>query len=73
VEGRVIHARLLPGGAIASGVNFKKLDKDLEGRRAMSKLTAIMGDLQREEVRRLRGAEEAAAAVEQKPAEPAAA
>ena len=39
---------------IRAGVQFKKLDKDLDGRQKLAALTRIVGELQRQEVRRLR-------------------
>lgn len=37
-----------------AGVTFKKLESDLEGRRSFAMLTRIVGDLQRDQVRRVR-------------------
>jgi hypothetical protein len=55
VEARMIHQRLVGENMLAAGVNFKKLEKDLEGRQMLSKLTSIVGRLQREEIQRQRG------------------
>lgn len=55
VEARVIHQRLVGENVLAAGANFKKLEKDFEGRQVLSKLTAIVGRLQREEIQRQRG------------------
>jgi c-di-GMP-binding flagellar brake protein YcgR len=41
-------------GAIRGGIQFKKLENDLAGRQAMAALTRIVGEFQREEVRRSR-------------------
>jgi c-di-GMP-binding flagellar brake protein YcgR len=41
-------------GAVNCGVQFKKLEYDLNGRQAMAVLTRIVGEFQREEVRRTR-------------------
>ena len=54
VEGRLIHRHDLDSGITTLGVQFKKLEKDLEGRQILAKLTDIVGFLQREEVKRLR-------------------
>jgi c-di-GMP-binding flagellar brake protein YcgR len=42
------------GGEIRGGIQFKKLENDLAGRQAMAALTRIVGEFQREEVRRSR-------------------
>lgn len=54
VEGRVRHALPTPDKSIRLGVQFRKLEDDLEGRQALGKLTAIVGELHRAEVRRVR-------------------
>jgi hypothetical protein len=50
--------RLLDGvttpGAVKGGIQFKKLENDLAGRQAMAALTRMVGEFQREEVRRTR-------------------
>ena len=51
-EGRVMHVRTLEGGGAAAGVQFKKLEKDLTGRQTLSKLTKLVGELQRAEIKR---------------------
>jgi c-di-GMP-binding flagellar brake protein YcgR len=44
-----------PGGdKLLSGIIFKKLQNDLEGRKIMAELTRIVGELQRDELRRIR-------------------
>jgi len=43
-----------PVGAIKGGIQFKKLENDLAGRQAIAALTRIVGEFQREEVRRSR-------------------
>lgn len=54
IEGRARHTRQLPSGELRLGVQFKKLDGSIEGRRAVAVLTEIVGTLQREEIRRTR-------------------
>jgi c-di-GMP-binding flagellar brake protein YcgR len=54
LEGRVRHARPLPGDNYRLGVQFKKLEDDLPGRQALATLTHIVGQLQRTEIRRKR-------------------
>ena len=54
LEGRVRHARPLPGGNYRLGVQFKKLEDDIDGRQTLSTLTQIVGQLQRAEIRRRR-------------------
>ena len=38
-------------GRVSAGVQFKKLEQDLEGRQTSSKLSKLVGRLEREEVR----------------------
>lgn len=54
IEGRAKHIRTTPDQSLRVGVQFRKLDDDLEGRQTLSKLTSIVGTLHREEVRRMR-------------------
>lgn len=54
VEGRAKHVSANPDKSLRIGVQFKKLENDLEGRQNLSKLTTIVGQLHREEVRRIR-------------------
>jgi c-di-GMP-binding flagellar brake protein YcgR len=42
------------GDGLRTGISFKSLDKDLEGRQKLAQLTRIVGELQRDEVRRIR-------------------
>jgi c-di-GMP-binding flagellar brake protein YcgR len=42
------------GGGVRAGIQFKKLENDLAGRQAMAALTRIVGEFQRDEVRRSR-------------------
>ncbi len=42
------------GNSIITGIQFKKLEADLEGRQLLSQLMRIVGELQREELRRVR-------------------
>lgn len=54
LEGRILHPVELPNKSIKAGVAFKKLGEDLAGRQNAAKLTTIVGQLQRDEVRRMR-------------------
>ena len=55
LEGRMRHATPPASGTIArAGLQFKPLDTHLEGRQKLAQLTRIVGELQREEVRRAR-------------------
>ena len=55
-EGRVVHKRGMAGNQTLMGVQFKRLQKDLEGRQTQAKINELVGYLQREEVKRLRQA-----------------
>jgi hypothetical protein len=52
VEARLLHQRMLGEEVLAGGITFKKLEKDFEGRQSLSKLTAMVGTLQRQELLR---------------------
>ena len=53
LEGRVKHIKPLPeGGQFRLGVQFKKLGDDIDGRQTLATLTHIVGQLQRDEIRR---------------------
>ena len=55
LEGRMRNPFAPPDGdTIITGIQFKKLENDLEGRKVMSQLTRLLGELQREEIRRMR-------------------
>jgi parallel beta-helix repeat protein len=54
LEGRVKHLRDLPNGDVRLGIEFKKLADDFEGRQMLAMLTQIVGQLQRDEIRRRR-------------------
>jgi c-di-GMP-binding flagellar brake protein YcgR len=54
LEGRVKHIRTLPNGDLKVGVSFKKLEDGIEGRQALASLTQVVGQLQRDEIRRRR-------------------
>jgi c-di-GMP-binding flagellar brake protein YcgR len=54
LEGRVRHIQPTPDKSVRAGVQFKKLEDDLDGRQTLSRLTSIVGELHREEVRRVR-------------------
>jgi c-di-GMP-binding flagellar brake protein YcgR len=43
-----------PQGAICTGIRFKEMAADIEGRQKLTQLTRIVGEMQREEVRRAR-------------------
>ncbi|MCY2952704.1 MAG: PilZ domain-containing protein [Planctomycetota bacterium] len=53
-EARVQQVRPTPDHSLRVGVQFKKLEDDLDGRHILSRLTTIVGELRRAEVRRLR-------------------
>ena len=55
IEGRMRPA-FGPQGAntISAGISFKEMEKDIEGRRMLTQLTRITGEMQREEMRRTR-------------------
>jgi hypothetical protein len=55
-EGRAVHSHPLASHAdeLVLGLQFKKLEKQIEGRQALSKLNELMGNLQRDEVKRRR-------------------
>jgi len=54
----IIEGRMRPpigtqkGDAIITGIQFKKLENDLEGRQTLNLLTRLVGEFQREEMRR---------------------
>jgi hypothetical protein len=55
VEGRMRHPiEPMKENQFRAGVQFKALENDLDGRQILAQLTRIVGELQREEVRRLR-------------------
>lgn len=54
LEGRVRHVRPLPANDYRIGVQFKKLEDNLDGRQTLATLTHIIGQLQRAEIRRKR-------------------
>ena len=54
LEGRVRHVRPLPGDNHRVGIQFKKLEDNLDGRQTLATLTQIVGQLQRAEIRRKR-------------------
>lgn len=54
LEGCVRHLQTTPDQSLRVGVQFNKLDEGIDGRQAMAKLTTIVGELHREEVRRVR-------------------
>ena len=53
-EGRVVHFRPVGNENVAAGFQFKKQDKDIEGRQIASKIANFVGFLQREEIKRRR-------------------
>jgi hypothetical protein len=55
IEGRMLHSKpTSKPEPIRGGIQFKKLEHDIEGRQTLATLTKIVGELQREEVRRTR-------------------
>jgi c-di-GMP-binding flagellar brake protein YcgR len=54
LEGRVKHVKELPNGDLRLGIQFKRLADDFEGRQMLATLTQIVGQLQRDEIRRRR-------------------
>jgi hypothetical protein len=55
IEGRMRPPTKPPeNGIVITGIHFKKLENDLEGRQTAAQLTRIVGELQREEIRRTR-------------------
>jgi c-di-GMP-binding flagellar brake protein YcgR len=60
LDARVRHTHVAADGKLRVGAQFKKLENDLEGRQTASKLGAIVGHLQRQEILRGRMKEEEA-------------
>ncbi len=54
IEGRMRPSTRACEKGLRSGVQFKALQNDLEGRQTLAQLTKIIGELQRDEVRRMR-------------------
>jgi len=54
LEGRVRRVRPTPDGSAHIGVQFKNLEDDLQGRQTLAMWTNIVGQLHREEIRRMR-------------------
>jgi c-di-GMP-binding flagellar brake protein YcgR len=55
IEGSMRFPQQLPDKSkIKTGIQFKKLENDIEGRQNLAKLTKIVGELQRQEARRNR-------------------
>lgn len=55
MEGRMRDPLATSGqNILITGIQFKKLENDMEGRRILAQLTRIVGELQREETRRAR-------------------
>jgi len=54
LDGRARHTRKLANGELRMGVQFRKLDGTIEGRRISAVLTQIVGHFQRYEIRRTR-------------------
>jgi c-di-GMP-binding flagellar brake protein YcgR len=42
------------GSALFTGIQFKKMEDDIEGRKTLAQLTRVVGELQREELRKMR-------------------
>jgi c-di-GMP-binding flagellar brake protein YcgR len=54
IEGKMARPEVAPKtNSIVAGIQFKKLEADLEGRQILSQLMRIVGELQREELRRV--------------------
>jgi c-di-GMP-binding flagellar brake protein YcgR len=56
LEGRMRYPEQAPKAAmpVRAGIQFKTLESDLEGRQKLASLTRVVGEMQREEVRRFR-------------------
>jgi c-di-GMP-binding flagellar brake protein YcgR len=55
IEGKITRAvDSSAGNSIVTGIQFKKLEANLEGRQILSQLMRIVGELQRDELRRVR-------------------
>jgi len=55
VEGHLRHPALpVMGDTVRAGIQFKSLERDLQGRQILATLTRIVGELHREEIRRYR-------------------
>jgi hypothetical protein len=55
IEGRMrVPTARLPDGSVLTGIQFKKLENNLEGRQQLAILTRIVGELQRDEARKMR-------------------
>ncbi|HEX4052763.1 MAG TPA: PilZ domain-containing protein [Tepidisphaeraceae bacterium] len=55
MEGKMRRPAAAPrGDAIVTGIQFKKLESDLEGRQTLAHLIRIVGELQRADLRRMR-------------------
>jgi hypothetical protein len=52
IDGRIKHTRPQLDGELTLGIQFKKLDDAIEGRQTRAALTQIIGDLQRDGLRR---------------------
>ncbi|HEY1683900.1 MAG TPA: PilZ domain-containing protein [Tepidisphaeraceae bacterium] len=54
LEGRMRYPEAPKGNTARAGIQFKSLDKDIDGRQILATLTRIVGELTRAELRRLR-------------------
>jgi c-di-GMP-binding flagellar brake protein YcgR len=54
LEGRMRYPEAPKGPRARAGIQFKSLDKDMDGRQALALLTRIVGELTRAELRRMR-------------------
>jgi c-di-GMP-binding flagellar brake protein YcgR len=54
LEGRLRYPQAPTGNHARAGIQFKSLDKDIDGRQALTLLTRIVGELTRAELRRMR-------------------
>jgi hypothetical protein len=54
LEGRLRYPQAPTGNQVRAGIQFKSLDKDIDGRQVLTLLTRIVGELTRAELRRMR-------------------
>lgn len=54
LEGRLRYPVCPEGSTVRGGIQFKSLDKDIDGRQILAALTRIVGELTRAELRRMR-------------------
>ena len=54
LEGRMRHPTALKDPSVRAGIQFRKLENDMEDRKTLAQLTKIIGELQRQETRRIK-------------------